>query len=40
VGAVAEAGIVVEVGAARVTVRRGFDRLLLRELIESLQGER
>ena len=38
--ATAEAGIVVEVGAARVTVRRGFDRLLLRELIESLQGER
>src|SRR6266542_2215529 len=37
--ATAEAGIVVEVGAARVTVRRGFDPLLLRELVESLRGE-
>src|SRR6266566_3565116 len=34
-GATAEAGIVMEVGAARVTVRRGFDPLLLRELVES-----
>src|SRR5437868_9079754 len=31
--ATAEAGIVMEVGAARVTVRRGFDPLLLRELV-------
>ncbi|SRR5260370_41196845 len=38
--ATASAGIVVEIGAARVTVRRGFDQLLLRELIESLQSER
>ena len=39
VAATTDAGIVVEVGAARVTVRRGFDPLLLRELVESLRGE-
>lgn len=38
--ATACAGIVVEIGTARVTIRRGFDQLLLREVVESLQGER
>lgn len=36
----ADAGIVVEVGRARISVRRGFDPSVLREVIESLQGER
>ena len=38
--ATVSAGVVVEIGAARVTVRQGFDRSLLREVIETLQGER
>ena len=34
----ADAGIVVEVGRARVTVRRGFDASVLRDVVEALQG--
>jgi hypothetical protein len=36
----ADDGIVVVVGAARIAVRAGFDRLLLREVIAALGGER
>jgi hypothetical protein len=35
-----DAGVVVEVGRARIIVRRGFDWSVLREVIESLQGGR
>jgi hypothetical protein len=35
-----DAGIVVEVGLARITVRRGFDPAVLRDVVASLQGER
>jgi hypothetical protein len=36
----ADAGVVVEVGRARVTVRRGFDPSVLREVLDALQGGR
>jgi transposase len=38
--AVAEGSLEVAVGAARVTVRAGFDATLLRQLVEALGGGR
>lgn len=35
-----DAGIVVELGRARINVRRGFDPSVLRAVVESLQGPR
>ena len=40
VAAEAETPIVIEVGGARVGVRRGFDRGALREILDVLGGER
>jgi hypothetical protein len=36
----ADAGVVIEVGRARVTVRRGFDASVLREVLDALQSSR
>jgi hypothetical protein len=36
----ADDGVVVVVGAARIAVRAGFDRSLLREVIDALGGDR
>ena len=33
-------GIVVEVAGARVTLRRGFDATLLRDVVQALRGEK